>query len=761
MDEPQNVRSPIQIFYSYASEDEEYRQQLEKHLSLLRRQGIISEWHNRKIMPGDERAQTVAAHLNTSSLILLLVSPDFMASDYCYQIEMQHALRRQADGLAYVVPVILRPVDWQDAPFSTLLLLPHNRCPVTQWPNQDEAFYDIALGIREAVDAIKMSSSSILPPLAFKQEISHKTTTRIDQNRQRFLKRVQATWITGVLDHSLHNATLLAPGLQEQPDAVLNPWHLVMQETDQRPHPLPADTLISQVFDDSDGELLILGEPGAGKTTLLLQLARDLLVRAERDPSQPLPAILNLSSWSEKRPPFTSWLIDELHDKYAVPRKLAASWLSADQILLLLDGLDEVIQPHRSACIDALNEYRQQHNLTSMVVCSRSFEYTALSTRLALQKAVSIQPLTFQQIDAYLSNGGPQLAIMRSALDNDADLREMASTPLMLNILMLTYQDKTPDNLTAFSSVKLRRGKVFERYVQRMLERRAYEKHYSYHQTKLWLGCLANQMKLHGQTEFYIERMQGNWLIDRKLRLLYRFSSIIFCFLIASLISFLVISLSTGLVAGLASALGIGLAIGVLAILEPRIHPTEAFIWSWKVLQHHWFLLITMIFTGGLIGLLDVSPKYIVFSMLIGAVFGGLLGTLFIVLFRGLSELMPDMQHIVDTNHGIKQSLRHCVFIILIFLPFEALFILLNNRVAIIGFTGLGLLGSFGFGGLACIQHVILRFLLWRGGLLPWRLPQFLDYAADRILLRKVGGGYIFIHRLLLDYFAGLDTRDK
>ncbi len=89
MNEQHYSLRPVQVFYSYAAEDEVYRLQLETHLSLLRRQGAISEWHNRKITPGADSERTVATYLNTSSIILLLISPDFMASDYCYQVEMQ------------------------------------------------------------------------------------------------------------------------------------------------------------------------------------------------------------------------------------------------------------------------------------------------------------------------------------------------------------------------------------------------------------------------------------------------------------------------------------------------------------------------------------------------------------------------------------------------------------------------------------------------------------------------------------------------
>src|SRR5205085_12108429 len=108
-------------------------------------------------------------------------------------------------------------------------------------------------------------------------------------NRQRFLKRVRAFWIDGVLDHSLHGAALIALGLQEQLDALANPWHLVLQHPDTAPRSFPLGTRITEVYDTANGELLILGAPGSGKTTLLLELARDLLERAEHDEHHLMP----------------------------------------------------------------------------------------------------------------------------------------------------------------------------------------------------------------------------------------------------------------------------------------------------------------------------------------------------------------------------------------------------------------------------------------------------------------------------------------
>ena len=127
------------------------------------------------------------------------------------------------------------------------------------------------------------------------------------------LAKVHAFWIKGVLEQSLHGAALIALGLHEQPDAIENPWHLILQQPDQPEHPLPPGTRITQVYDDAGGELLILGGPGSGKTTLLVELARDLLDQAQKDNAYLIPVVFNLSSW---RQPLAAWLVEELNTKY-------------------------------------------------------------------------------------------------------------------------------------------------------------------------------------------------------------------------------------------------------------------------------------------------------------------------------------------------------------------------------------------------------------------------------------------------------------
>src|SRR5437868_5911200 len=170
----------------------------------------------------------------------------------------------------------------------------------------------------------------------FAQERKEQTALPLSgQNRQRLIAKVRTFWITGFLEQSLHGAALMALGLQNQPDVLVNPWRLVLQQADQSAYKLAAGTRITQVFDEGPGELLILGEPGSGKTTLLLELARDLLNRAERDERHPMPVIFNLSSWASKRQPLDLWLVEELNTKYQVPRKLGKARVDADQILPL------------------------------------------------------------------------------------------------------------------------------------------------------------------------------------------------------------------------------------------------------------------------------------------------------------------------------------------------------------------------------------------------------------------------------------------
>ena len=146
--------NPIKLFFSYSHKDEDLRDELAKHLSILKRQGVLEAWHDRNIDAGAEWANKIDEHMNEAQIILLLISSDFMASDYCYDIEMKRAMERHDAKEAVVIPVILRSCVWQGAPFGKLQGLPKDMKPVDAWPNRDQAFTDIAQGIRKVVEKL-------------------------------------------------------------------------------------------------------------------------------------------------------------------------------------------------------------------------------------------------------------------------------------------------------------------------------------------------------------------------------------------------------------------------------------------------------------------------------------------------------------------------------------------------------------------------------------------------------------------------------
>ena len=147
------------VFFSYTHVDESLRDQLEIHLSLLKREGLITAWHDRRIVAGSNLDDSIDEQLERADIILLLVSANFIASEYCFATEMKRAMERHKAGEARIIPVILRACDWHTAPFGKLNAVPTDGRPVTSWPNQDEAFADIAKSIRAAVGATASSSA--------------------------------------------------------------------------------------------------------------------------------------------------------------------------------------------------------------------------------------------------------------------------------------------------------------------------------------------------------------------------------------------------------------------------------------------------------------------------------------------------------------------------------------------------------------------------------------------------------------------------
>lgn len=147
---------PAKIFYCYSHKDEELRDRLEIHLKMLERQNLIKNWHDRKIILGKDWSREISKKLDESDIILLLLSPDFLASDYCYEIEMKKALKLHSSNQVQVIPIILRVCDWKNSPFANLQGLPLDMTPVlsTHWHSSDEAFHNITEGIKEMIQEL-------------------------------------------------------------------------------------------------------------------------------------------------------------------------------------------------------------------------------------------------------------------------------------------------------------------------------------------------------------------------------------------------------------------------------------------------------------------------------------------------------------------------------------------------------------------------------------------------------------------------------
>ena len=145
---------PPTIFYCYPHSDEKYRRELHKHLATVRRSYQIVTWYDQEILPGDDFNHEIDLHLETSDIVLLLISSDFLDSYYCYSVEMKRAIERHQAGLARVIPIILRPCDWQNTPIGRLQALPRDGKPVSLWHSRDKALLDVATGVRRALETL-------------------------------------------------------------------------------------------------------------------------------------------------------------------------------------------------------------------------------------------------------------------------------------------------------------------------------------------------------------------------------------------------------------------------------------------------------------------------------------------------------------------------------------------------------------------------------------------------------------------------------
>ncbi|PUB78700.1 MAG: hypothetical protein DBO99_05865 [gamma proteobacterium symbiont of Ctena orbiculata] len=211
----------IRLFLSYSHQDEDLRKELEKHLAALRRDGVIDIWQDRRIGPGDEFDREISNQLESADIVLLLVSSDFLHSDYCYDIEMKRALERHAEGTARVIPVILRPCDWQKTPLGKLNATPTDGKPVIEHASLDRGFLEVARAVRTATEGLQpitlaTGEHDVTPVVGDRPDRSSNLRIKrqfSDRDRHRFLND-GFEYIAGYFENSLKELEARNPGVE-------------------------------------------------------------------------------------------------------------------------------------------------------------------------------------------------------------------------------------------------------------------------------------------------------------------------------------------------------------------------------------------------------------------------------------------------------------------------------------------------------------------------------------------------------------------
>ena len=639
--------------------------------------------------------------------------------------------------------------------------------------------------------------------------------TQDQRNRLAAIRRIRADWIDGFLRQSLANIATIELRLTPQQSAVTLGLNTIVQTPGNLPAAITSSTDITTIFDSFEQALLILGAPGSGKTTLLLQLGDELLQRAEEDGSERIPVVFNLSSWAVKRKELSAWMADEMNQRNDIPKRIAREWILNDQIIPLLDGLDEVAPEQRLRCLEEINRFRGKRGFLPIVVCSRLADYESLGEKLRLRSAVVVQQLENHDIELALS-ANAELASLRAAAKADPAFAEILRTPLMLWIAALAYRGASGTIATDERPEEIRK-RLFGAYVDAMFRRRGPVTRYKEPDMLRWLVRLADVLKRNNLTIFTLEALDSSFMPTRVSSILSRLAVIIGVTLLYTIVCVLIAGVGYGLTGiiltamkpgsvdwhgqfgyteliGLITAFILAPALGILAAFA-RLSPSEKISLSFrkaftrvmpalKFTVIFYFLLKLMTLIMLLIDWLEgedascaFSDSYNASGGVVGSVFEACfprtwhafagfflsdfkLGNLFslsspflVVLICGLLRLLlADTSEVRSKcNQGTWRSAK-------VALAAAAAVLVMGSVIALheglLNWIFLAALIAGLAGGAYVMKHLVLRLVVWAARLGPLNYPAFLNQATERILLRRVGGSYVFTHRALQEYFV-------
>lgn len=588
--------------------------------------------------------------------------------------------------------------------------------------------------------------------------------------------------------------------------------------------------------------MLIAGAAGSGKTTTLLRIAEEALERSRADPLEPVPIVLNLASWPERRERLDRWLESEINARYFTTQALGRRWLRNDDLLLLLDGLDEVAEKHIAACVQAINRFRQQRPQAAIIVSARSETVEQLVNqriRLELEVALEVCPLTVAQTMAALQPKDD------AASPLPAVIADIGRTPLVLSLIRRALERN--DDVQRFANAEKEsiQRQLLVDFVQCNLRRRDLDSPYAERDALAWLSSLARSMLAFDQPGFQIERLQPNWLVRKSSRYVYVLCTRAAIGITLGLLVGVAVSLQRGLIAipvgvlgGLAAGIGAGIidllvmraphrprwgwfarighgllllvgsaaairaafvvtggpppvsmvlvvCIALTAILRRNdrglsfaddLHPVEALVWSWRAAARRSPIVGLLAALGNLVAASQLAPLNQ--SNLIPALATGITITIGLLPLCGLTRGIS--RHKVRPNHGMWLTGRNALIGAALTLA-STHAVLFASTLFTRNFYGsrplltlvesaptpalpwsLGLIcGSIAalwLGGADLIKHIVLRVLIWAEGTAPLNYSRFLEFATRAAVLRRVGSGYEFVHRSVLELLASWGT---
>ena len=595
------------------------------------------------------------------------------------------------------------------------------------------------------------------------------------------------------MKQSLPNAVRIAFGLERQDYLVKKLWSTSSaQECNQVESSSISEAQLLEVFTlpELSQQLLILGEPGSGKTIMLLELAQSLLQRAKTDESEPVPVLIDLSSWKDIEQPIFDWLLQELKEKYRISQDLAQRWIEANQLLPLLDGFDEVAPQFQEACACALNNWLigpLEQRPIGVVICSRQEEYCQLEKQLLnLCGAVYLTPWTDSQIRTYLLQLG--LDEIWRDVNQDEALKNLLTKPLFLSMFALAQKQEKFlfSDWYSYSTADLRIEYLLDIYWEAAITRelvvdpqdkRKGKKSKTYGEKRIptaltvkrALIFAAKGLESESRTELLIEGLQPSWLQEPIEKAFY---SLLFCFLMAVPLRILleVIQPSSAIYSPELMLLLLTfpwlrlwitrndivsskrLRFSKLADLISDYHPIISLILS---------LMSTSIF--GLSWLIDSIGTEWRLPVVV-PITGVMINMSIVWLLQNIRE---EVTLPTEANQGMKNLWKNIPLFSLFLLPIALLIFIrlslsidalsdysFSIRVVFIYVIYILGFAAFESGGKSILQHIALRFVCLVKRYVPFRYDLLLNYCTERLLLQRLGGRYRFMHRFLQEYFA-------